>query len=534
LSEASAATSVKATQGLFESDAPFRDVVDAMSDTVYVFDAEERLTYFNRAAVSLSRLAPFDLQRGETYEALQRRLIGTRVYDVPGRDLEAFVEARLRAFRNPPSSAELEMPDARRILERIFALADGGRLVMRTDITAIRKAEAEIARERIAAEARERERISAQSEAQIREMMEATTDAVFLFDAGELLVHCNAVARETYRHLGFEPQVGVSYESHVHYLLASGVHALTPAERDAHVRSRLAAFRNAPSFDEIETSTGQIYYIRVFPTRDGGRLLVRTDITAIRQAEKDIRAARDRAEEANRMKTDFLANVGHELRTPLNAIIGFSEFIGREALGPIGNPQYKDYLDDISTSGRHLLALVEILLDTANLESGRFRGTDMTVTLDRVLRQAITVAGARGLQNVASRVDIDPTVADIALKGDPKALARLIGEVVSNAVKFSPPESPVRIGASRCAEGWVELKIADQGIGIEPDRIKTLFEPFAQGDPGRSRAYGGAGIGLFLAKRIADLHGGEIRMDSRRDAGTTVTVRFPPERTLSA
>ena len=491
MSEASAATSVKATLGLFESDAQFRDVVDAMSDAVYVFDAEERLAYFNRAAVSLSRLAPFDLQRGETYEALQRRLIGTRVYDVPGRDLEAFVEARLRAFRNPPSSAELEMPDARRILVRNFALADGGRLVMRTDITAIRKAEAEaeIARERIAAETRERERILARSEAQIREMMEATADAVFLFDAGELLVHCNAVARATYRHLGFEPQVGVSYESHVHNLVASGVHALTPAERDAHVRRRLAAFRNAPSFDEVETSTGQIYYIRVFPTRDGGRLLVRTDITAIRQAEKDIRAARDRAEEASRMKTNFLANISHELRTPLNAIIGFSELIRRETLGPIGTPEYKGYLDDVLASG----------------------------------------AGS-----LASRVAASPGLSAIALKGDPKALARLVGEIVSNAAKFSPPESEVKVEARRCAEGGVELAIADRGIGVAEDRIKTLFEPFAQGDPGRTRSFGGAGIGLTLAKRIAELYGGGIRIDSQVDVGTTVTVRFPPERTLSA
>jgi signal transduction histidine kinase len=235
------------------------------------------------------------------------------------------------------------------------------------------------------------------------------------------------------------------------------------------------------------------------------------------------------AEAANRTKSEFLANMSHELRTPLNAIIGFSEVIKMAILGPLSE-RYRGYGADIFDSGTHLLNLINEILDLSKLEAGEFQINAEDVDLSAVIESCLHLVEAQARKtNVRLRTAIPSGLP--LIRADDRRMRQIIINLLSNAVKFTPEGGTVRVSASLENEG-LSIAVSDTGIGMTADQIPKALQPFRQIDSKISRKHEGTGLGLPLAKHLAELHGGCLRIESSVNNGTTVTVTLPHERVV--
>jgi Amt family ammonium transporter len=261
------------------------------------------------------------------------------------------------------------------------------------------------------------------------------------------------------------------------------------------------------------------------------RVLDRVEAEAARQRATmaELQRAQARTEQASRAKSTFLANMSHELRTPLNAVIGFSEVLNSELFGPIGNPRYKGYVADILGSGRHLLQLVDDLLDLSRIEVGEVkmeeRPIDPKSWLAGALQMLEPIAGKAGVTLSGAA---DPAIA--SLLGDERLLRQVVLNLAGNAIKFTEPGGRVTISIRLASDGGAALSVADTGIGIRQEDIPRALEPFIQLHPHLTKTKGGAGLGLALVRAFVRLHGGTVEIASQEGEGTVVTVLLPAER----
>ncbi|WP_376958550.1 ATP-binding protein [Azospirillum sp. A26] len=254
------------------------------------------------------------------------------------------------------------------------------------------------------------------------------------------------------------------------------------------------------------------------------------DMTRRKQQEAELIASKTQAELANRAKSEFLANMSHELRTPLNAIIGFAEVLDSEFFGTV-NERQKSCITDIHDSGRHLLDIVNAVLDMSKLEAGQFELCEEAVEVHEAVGQCLMMVRDRAASGGVA-IHNEVTAAIATLWVDRRAFKQVILNLLSNAVKFTPGGGSITITAGMEQDRGFALAVADTGIGIPPDFMADLFQPFRQAENATNRRYEGTGLGLSISKNFVDLHGGTLTCRSTPGAGTTMTVRLPAMRVI--
>jgi PAS domain S-box-containing protein len=502
--------------------------IESMADGFALFDAEDRLVYYNKGFIDERASRHFPAPRGHTFEEIIRAFAYDDVTAVGALlDREAWIKQRVEKHRNPAAEPfEQQTTDGKwyRVVER--RTADGGYVGIWTDISALKDAET-----------------------RVRDAIESINEGFALLDSDMRFVLVNSNFARMYPVSGKLATPGVRMMDMLRYGAEHGEYpdVQTPAQVEKFIALWMERFGSGDRYlGEGEMPDGSWYLVSHHPTTTGGYVSIRADITAQKKREAALSAtmsdleiktlelavladeleqARKAADLANLGKSQFLANMAHELRTPLNAINGFSEIILKEMFGPMPE-RYKGYVEFIQQGGTHLLSLINDILDLSKIEAGKMEVHVEAIPTEQVAYQAMeSLRKAAEERKVALRSDI---AADCPiLHADPRAVRQILLNLMSNAVKFTPHSGSVTLSVRRTGDTGISIEVADTGIGMSAEEIVKALEPYGQVESDLSKKHKGTGLGLPLVKSLAGLHGGSMRVESERGAGTVVRVFLP-------
>ncbi|MGK6315221.1 PAS domain-containing sensor histidine kinase [Neorhizobium sp. DT-125] len=389
----------------------------------------------------------------------------------------------------------------------------------------------------------------AEADQRLADAIECTSEAFVLWDKNDRLVMCNTHFQQAY---GLPDTV----------LVPGTERAAVNAAAARPVIERRVADPDGSGFSrttEVQLADERWLQINERRTRDGGLVSVGTDITLLKRHQERLRdserrlmatigdlsssqkklerqkaelsvananyqAEKDRAEAANKAKSEFLANMSHELRTPLNAILGFSEILVNGMFGPLGSPKYSEYCKDIHDSGKHLLNVINDILDMSKIEAGHMRIQCEPVDLKPLIEESLRLTSIAAEHKA---IAIRQRLCDnLNMAGDRRALKQVMLNLLSNAVKFTNEGGKVELRARRLEKGVV-LTIADTGIGIPQESLSKIGQPFEQVQSQYAKSKGGSGLGLAISRSLIALHGGTMRIRSQVGRGTVVSLHIP-------
>ncbi len=315
---------------------------------------------------------------------------------------------------------------------------------------------------------------------------------------------------------------------------AATILAPDPADAFAEAPERAEGPRHNVRFRRKDGSWLPVDYVWTAIRENGvvnGAVVAFRDITAQLQTERELIAAKERAEDATRAKSAFLAHISHQLRTPLNSIVGFADVMKNEYFGPIGNERYKGYVDDIGLSAAHLSEVIEDLVDLARIEAGKLALHEQQADIAALVEDALAMVRPLAAENGCSLLNNVPGNLPPVLL-DPLRFRQVLLNLLSNAVKFTPDGGRVAVMAEMEPDGGLLLQVSDTGIGIGEEDLEKVTRMFVRGDDSLSNKPG-AGLGLPLAKQLMELHGGGLTLASQPQHGTVASLRLPPGRIAS-
>jgi signal transduction histidine kinase len=477
---------------------------------VCLYGADRRVRMLNRAYVEVMAGAP--LAVGDSLEEVIRRRAIAGEYG-PGDPDDVF--AQQMAFdTSRPQMRRRRRANGTVIDVRTAPMPDGGHVSVVSDITPLTQAEEELARRA--------------SEMDV--MLRNIRHGVLLWGPDRRLIACNRMASELMGHPTGLLVPGRPQSEILADMLARGQFGSGP-KAEARARGLQERDWSQPYLREFSTPAGRHIEARSDPTPDGGFITTMTDITDARSVEQELRRAKEAAEAASRAKSRFLAVMSHELRTPLNAVIGFSDTLRRGVDG-VAPQKVGEFASAINEAGRHLLGMIDIILDVARLESGRLDlvegATDLASLARDSVRHAEQMDGAAGMR---LSVCIEENLS--LVRADERRLMAVLRQLLSNAIKFTRPGGVITVAV------WMDgaepaLAVSDTGIGISKEDMPLVFQPFSQLDDGLTRRYQGAGLGLHLARAVVEGHGGTLRLSSRVGEGTRVEIRLPADRVIQS
>lgn len=566
---------IEAEQRAYLAEHRLLQALDVIDDGFLIWDGDDRLILWNRAFKTLYPFLAALCVQGTRFEIMMRAAVTHRdsMTDSDGAlSDEAWLRKRITDHQTPGQSLEVDYEDGRSILIAERRTSEGFTVGTYKDITQRKAAE----------------RSLAASEADLRTLLRLTGDparsypeklsAILRFGchrfglSSALIGYLSADDTELVIETMIGPADGPSMGDRIPLEgtlwgamltlsepLARTTHALTPeteetraltdlplgpgplGESRALIGSRIIV-RGVPhgvvcflSRDETSTdfTSADLEIMRLIALWQCGEITHRL-------IEEDLRTASESAEMANRTKSEFLANMSHELRTPLNAIIGFSEVMSSEVFGPIGNPQYKDYAVNIHDSGRHLLDIINDILDVSKIESGQLELFEEDIDLISAIQATTRLIRDRATRGGVS-LHVSLPSALPRLHADPRRIKQILINLLSNATKFTPSGGSITVSADRSPEGGLILRVSDTGIGIKPEDIPLALTPFRQIDSGLARRHEGTGLGLPLCKALAELHDGRLTIKAGASStdqssfnsecpGTEVRIWFPAHR----
>ncbi|CUX25354.1 Non-motile and phage-resistance protein [compost metagenome] len=389
----------------------------------------------------------------------------------------------------------------------------------------------------------------AEADQRLADAIESTSEAFVLWDKNDRLVMCNTHYQKAYG-LPDSVLVAGTEKSTVHAAAARPVVERRVADPDQSGLSRTM---------EVQLADDRWLQINERRTRDGGLVSVGTDITLLKRHQERLRdserrlmatigdlsasqhklerqktelsdananylAEKERAQAANRAKSEFLANMSHELRTPLNAILGFSEILQNEMFGPVGSPKYSEYARDIHDSGKHLLNVINDILDMSKIEAGHMRINRETIDLAPLIEETLRLTAIQAQQK---NITVQQKVcAGLTMQGDRRAMKQIMLNLLSNAVKFTGDGGRIAL-RTHVHEAAMILTIADTGIGIPAQALNKIGQPFEQVQSQYAKSQGGSGLGLAISRSLVKLHGGTMKIRSCEGRGTVVTIIIP-------
>jgi two-component system cell cycle sensor histidine kinase PleC len=389
----------------------------------------------------------------------------------------------------------------------------------------------------------------AEADQRLADAIECTSEAFVLWDKNDRLVMCNDHFQQAYG-------------------LPNGV--LVPGTERAVVNAAAArpiierrivdpGRSNHSQTTEVQLADERWLQINERRTRDGGLVSVGTDITQLKRNQERLReserrlmatindlsasrqilerqkaelstantnylAEKERAEAANKAKSEFLANMSHELRTPLNAILGFSEILQDQMFGPLGSSRYNEYAKDIHDSGKHLLNVINDILDMSKIEAGHIKLSCETVDLAPLIEECLRLTT---IPAACKNILVEQSISSgIKLTADRRAMKQILLNLLSNAVKFTNNGGRIAV-RTRKVDDAVVLTIADTGIGIPKSALSKIGQPFEQVQSQYAKSKGGSGLGLAISRSLTLLHHGRMRIRSREGIGTVIAIRIP-------
>jgi adenylate cyclase len=361
----------------------------------------------------------------------------------------------------------------------------------------------------------------------LTDALESISEGFFLYDADDRMVVCNSRYRELYPGMADVYRPGLEFEQMIRTVAERSIVADAVARPQEWVEERIARHRH-PSEPFLQPQRdGRWIQISERKTRDGGTVGVFTDVTELKRREEEVAAARDEAMQATQVKSQFLASMSHELRTPLNAIIGYSEMLYEEA-EDMGQVRFLSDLVKIREAGKHLLSLINDVLDLSKIEAGKmdirveeFEVADLLAQVQSVIEPLMT--------KNANTLVVDCVPGLGMMRSDQTKLRQNLLNLLSNAARFTDGGritlAARRVGASDGA--LVQFEVADTGIGMTPEQLDELFQAFSQARSSISRDYGGTGLGLAITRHFCRLLGGDVTVESTPAQGSTFTMTLP-------
>jgi len=507
--------------------------------------------------------------------ALARGRCGLWDFDLESRKL-VWSRSMYEMLGLPPSSQPLAFADAARLMhpddgnlyalarsvgrgnsrhiDQIFRMrhAQGHYVWMRARAQIISTNTGELHVIGIAMDVTEQHRLAqryAEADQRLADAIECTSEAFVLWDKNDKLVAWNGHFQKVY---GLPDDVLVPGKERSLVLASAGKPIIQRriADADDGTNSRTS---------EVQLADERWLQINERRTRDGGLVSVGTDITLLKRHQERLRdqerrlmatigdlsasqkilerqktelsdanekylAEKQRAEAANKAKSEFLANMSHELRTPLNAILGFSEILLARMFGPVGSPKYEEYAKDIHESGKHLLNVINDILDMSKIEAGQMKIRCEAIDLCPLIEESLRLTAIPAEEK---NITVEHSVEDsLGLVADRRAIKQILLNILSNAVKFTEPGGRIALRA-RKVRGNVIITIADTGIGIPKSALSKIGHPFEQVQSQYAKSNGGSGLGLAISRSLVTMHGGRLKILSREGMGTVVSVSIP-------
>jgi signal transduction histidine kinase len=481
------------------------EVLEHLATGIVIYGADARVKFYNRAYAELFGLSD-EFLRGqptmaEELEALRER---RRVPEHP--NFPVFKRDMVRRLMGviTPSEELIHEPDGSTLRRRAAPHPFGGVLILYEDVT-----------DRLALERSYNTLIDVQ-----RATLDNLYEAVAVYGSdGRLRLSNPAFAALC----GLDPAL-LAGAPHIRRIVDAAPDLFGPEAEQPAQRERLVAdvTEGRVRSGRVERADGSILDFGSVPLPDGAVLFTYLDVTDRTRVERALRERNVALETADRLKSEFIANVSYELRTPLNAIIGFAEILDLRYFGPL-NERQREYSRGIVDASQRLLSLINDILDIATIEAGYLQLELAPVPVRPfLLNLQAMAAGAARSRNLTVAIECPADIG--AVTADPRRLKQALYNLVSNALKFTPPDGRITLSADR-VDGTVRLSVTDNGIGIAPEHHARVFEKFARVDYGRRE--GGVGLGLSLVKSLVELHGGTVELESAPESGTRISCRLP-------